>query len=495
MRNLKEFLRDFAGRRVLVVGDLMLDIYTTGTCRRLAPEVSAPVLNADQHTYYLGGAANLAANVAALGASVSIAGVTGNDTAGRQIREMLVSRGIDVRMLRMADDRTTITKHRFSSGGQTFLRVDEGCELPLDGHHAAHLSANLKQEWPDFDGILLSDYGKGCFVQPVIDQIAACQQDKSLFLAVDSKEAWRFRPLCPSMIKPNFEEAQVLLGREVSKQARITELQATGAELRERTGAEHVFLTLDESGCMVFSGNQLEAVVPALRVQNPQVSGAGDTFTGAAALALICAATPAEAATIGTQAASVVLTKSGTACCAPAELLAAGAPAGKDLAKNAVLALLEQARAAGKRIVFTNGCFDILHSGHVRYLQQAREMGDLLVVGLNRDDSIRRLKGSDRPVNSLSDRMEVLSSLSCVNYVIPFGSLKDDTPCSLIKQVRPDVFVKGGDYKGAVLPEQPLLEQLGAEIAFIPVVSGRSTSAVIKKIAAAQFRNGWATIS
>ncbi|PST82804.1 D-glycero-beta-D-manno-heptose 1-phosphate adenylyltransferase [Pedobacter yulinensis] len=492
MKNLKEYLHNFAGLRLLVIGDVMLDVYVSGSCRRLAPEVSAPVLNAEDREYCLGGAANLAANVAALGATVSIAGVIGDDDAGRRIRAMLNQRGIDTDVLCMDEGRASITKTRFSSGGQTFLRLDEGCELPLDEQTAGHLSQVIAGVWSDYDGVILSDYGKGCLVPAVASKLAALQKYEHKFLAVDSKDATRFRDLRPALLKPNFDEAQALLGRPVTGN-RAAELQAAGRELFDKTGAELIFLTLDEAGCLVFENGRFGTAIPAYPVERPQVSGAGDTFTGAVTLALLSGATPAEAADLAAKAAAVVLKKSGTACCAPGELLSLEAGEEKELSKKAILELLERERAAGKKIVFTNGCFDILHSGHVRYLQQARKLGDVLVVGLNRDDSIRRLKGSDRPVNKLADRLEVLSSLACVDFVIPFGSPKDDTPCALIRLVKPDIFVKGGDYKNAVLPEKAVLDQLGSRIAFIPVVNGRSTSAVIKKIAGTQLKSGWIT--
>jgi D-beta-D-heptose 7-phosphate kinase/D-beta-D-heptose 1-phosphate adenosyltransferase len=224
--------------------------------------------------------------------------------------------------------------------------------------------------------------------------------------------------------------------------------------------------------------------VPARRFHHASVAGAGDTFSAAAALALSAGGSPESAVDLASAAAGVVVEKQGTACCTVSELRQSLSGEGKYVADAKLLASwCDATRKDGRRIVFTNGCFDILHAGHISYLNQARAEGDLLIVGLNSDDSVRRLKGPNRPINPLGDRARVLAALACVDYVVPFAQ---DTPASLIRALRPDVFVKGGDYTEETLPEAPLVHELGGRIAIMPFVDDRSTSRVIARIREAE---------
>jgi D-beta-D-heptose 7-phosphate kinase/D-beta-D-heptose 1-phosphate adenosyltransferase len=274
-----------------------------------------------------------------------------------------------------------------------------------------------------------------------------------------------------------------LLALPYSSDSRADQLKPFGEHFQKRTNASLVALTMDKDGALFFEKGKFVHRGYARHVSNPNVSGAGDTYISALMLALIAGASLTESAELASAAASIAIARPDTAICQANELL--------DMVttNQKYVSLLSQFKqkcrmykGEGKRIVFTNGCFDILHSGHVSYLKQAREMGDILIVGLNTDDSIRRLKGSDRPINSLENRIEVLAALESVDYIVPFGNPRDDTPVSLIRLIKPDVFVKGGDYKAKVLPEEKLLRKIGCKIEFLPFVYNQSTTQIINRV-------------
>jgi D-beta-D-heptose 7-phosphate kinase/D-beta-D-heptose 1-phosphate adenosyltransferase len=285
------------------------------------------------------------------------------------------------------------------------------------------------------------------------------------------------------LLKPNYEEAIRLLSLPYAHQARIEQLKPYGSHFQQKTNASLIALTLDEDGALFFQDGQFVHHSPAPKVNEPHVSGAGDTFVAALLLSLVSGAMLPVAAEIAAAAASIAISRKDTAVCTDKELAEQFGRGDKIIHMTSQLKdRCRQLSAEGKRVIFTNGCFDILHSGHVNYLRQAREMGDVLIVGLNNDESIRRLKGKERPVNTLDNRIEVLSALACVDYVVPFGSIRDDSPVNLIKIIHPDVFVKGGDYKHKHLSEEKLLRRIGCQIAFIPFVYNQSTTKLISKV-------------
>jgi D-beta-D-heptose 7-phosphate kinase/D-beta-D-heptose 1-phosphate adenosyltransferase len=260
-------------------------------------------------------------------------------------------------------------------------------------------------------------------------------------------------------------------------------LKPYGTHFFRKTNAALIALTLDQDGALFFENGKFVHRNYAPKVKDPNVSGAGDTFISALLLSLISGAAVPIAGEVAATAANIAINKQDTAICHDHELVNMLTAGEKSInMMNQLKQKCRQHRIEGKRIVFTNGCFDILHSGHVNYLRQAREMGDLLIVGINNDQSIKRLKGKDRPINSLENRIEVISALECVDYVVPFGSLNDDTPVNLIKLIRPDVFVKGGDYKNKHLPEERLLKRIGCQIAFVAFVYNQSTTQIINKV-------------
>ena len=478
----------FKDLTVMVVGDIILDVYLDGNSTRLSPEAPVPVVDVSQERYFMGGAANVAVNVRALGARVLFCSVLGRDSAGRRVIRRLNALGIDTQAVVCDPGRTTIVKERVMSAGQLLARFDKGSEDPLDKAAEQSLAGMLRTAYERCDAILIADYNKGVLTPGIIHEIGRLHAAKPAFMAVDSRRLGQFRELHPSVVKPNYREAVSLLGLpEVTD--RIPQLRKHAGKLCRATGASLSVVTLDADGAAILSSGKMLCHRYPPPVVRPQVVGAGDTFISAMTLALVSNAKSKEALKIALAAASISVSKEDTACCSELELRSFFAHERKFIPSLTVLAeVCELYRRQGRRIVFTNGCFDILHSGHVSYLKKASRLGDVMIVGVNTDDSIRRLKGEDRPINPMADRIEVLGSLEVVHHIVSFGEAGDDTPVELIKVVRPDVFVKGGDYAEKVLPEARFVEQFGGRVELVPFLADHSTTGVIRRIrrAAAQ---------
>ncbi len=478
----KDLITKFLQPTVLVIGDLMLDVYLKGVSSRLTPEAPVPVVDIASRSTSLGGGANTAVNTRYLGAQVTFCSVSGKDEDGSKATALLETAGITPRVLQCAD-RQTIVKTRVMAAHQLLTRFDSGTETPVTGDTERAFIRLLQQEFPKHDAIIIADYCKGLITPAVIAALQTLNRRHKKFIAVDSRRLECFKSLSPSLVKPNYHEAVQLLGLHVQQHCRAQQINNLGADIYSRTGAAITAVTLDEEGAVIFDGNQPVYYCGAQPVTTPNVSGAGDAYISAFTLACLSGADLAAAAELAATAAAVAISKEHTACCTHEELSAYLSVNDKYITDPAQLEpVAAMYRAQGKKIVFTNGCFDILHSGHVNYLARARELGHVLMVGINTDESIRRIKGSDRPINTLHDRMEVLAALGAVNHIIPFGSPEDDTPVPLIRLIQPHVFAKGGDYTKDDLPEAGLVEQLGGEVILLPLLPGRSTSMIIHRI-------------
>jgi len=476
-------IKKFGKFKILVIGDFILDVYLSGTCTRLAPEASVPVVDINARQYCLGGAANAAANLSALGAKVFFCTVAGQDSAYEIAGRLLKDSGISTDFIACSPERETLVKTRIKSTSHTLVRFDEGIQGAIESDLETQLIHNLHVAYHQCDAVLVADYDKGTLSATVITELKKLKLQQDKFIAVDSKRLAAFSALAPDLIKPNYEEAIKLLNIPYSKDSRAEQLKPFGKHFQQKTNASVIALTIDNDGTLCFDQGDFIQHVPAPKVTSPSVSGAGDTFVSACMLALQAGAGIPAALQIATAAAGIAIAKQETAICGRHELINSLTADEKVILQLTILKRkCEGFRKEGKRIVFTNGCFDILHSGHVSYLQQAKAMGDVLVVGLNTDESIRRLKGKGRPVNTLENRLNVLSALGCIDHVVPFGGLKDDTPAQLLKLIRPDLFVKGADYKDKHLPEGKLLGRMGCKIAFLPYVFNQSTTEIIARI-------------
>jgi D-beta-D-heptose 7-phosphate kinase / D-beta-D-heptose 1-phosphate adenosyltransferase len=472
----------FAGLNVLVIGDVMLDRYLEGTTGRLCQEAPVPVVEVSSRRDQPGGAANSAANAASLGARVSLLSAIGDDAEGTDLLRSLDEGGIAGETVLVEPGRRTLVKQRVFVGRHLLVRLDQGSTGPVLEDTEARMIGAMESLWRGCDAVVVSDYGYGVVTPRVLARLADLQREAPRVLVVDSRRLERFRDVRPTAVKPNYQEALRLLDAADPGVAsdRAEWMTAQGPRILQRTGARIAAVTLDTEGALVFERDHPPYRTYAKPRRHAQAAGAGDTFAAALALALAAGAETPAAADLASTAAAVVVQQDGTSSCEAAELRERVSSARKALAGFDELATcLESYRRRGRRIVFTNGCFDILHRGHVSYLSRAKALGDILVVGVNSDASIRRLKGPERPINALEDRVQVLAALSCVDHVIPF---EEDTPHAVIGVARPDVFVKGGDYTRATLPEAGLVESLGGVVEILSFVADRSTTDIIARI-------------
>ncbi|MEW9872053.1 D-glycero-beta-D-manno-heptose 1-phosphate adenylyltransferase [Arthrobacter sp. HS15c] len=488
-RALSEWLpRRLAAERpaITVIGDVMLDGWWSGTIERLCREAPAPVVDVAARDFAPGGAANTAMNLAALGARVAVAGIIGTDDAGTTLRRKLQDAGIDVRHLLAHPQMVTTTKIRISSGGQVMLRIDDSAtSVPAEA--LAALAAVVRAAVDHQDAVLVCDYGTGVLAGPVRAAIieALGQAESRPLTVVDAHDPRPWAPLRPDLATPNAQEAGRLLGLRLPEGPdRVTAVTRHRDALCAATGARAVVVTLDRDGTVLFPADGGTHRTWARPAAEKQASGAGDTFVAALTLAHSAGLPLTASLDLAQAAADVVVHQPGTSVCSTAQL-------GRYLASFADTALgieelaleLEAHRSQGQRIVLTNGCFDVLHKGHTRYLNQAKQLGDVLVVALNSDASVRRLKGPDRPINTEADRAAVVAALSCVDYVTVF-----DTPTAspLIRRFRPEVYAKGGDYTPEMLEETGAVEECGGRVAILDYVAERSTSAVVNRIRAGE---------
>lgn len=461
-----------AGVTVLVIGDGMLDVYEKGDVTRLAPEGPVPVVNRLAIEDRPGGAANVAAAVAALGARSLVVSVVGDDEEGRRLIAALDDAGVDTDGIVVEEGRTTLTKRRIVGDGRLLARVDTG-----DGHVPGVQTEQavldrLASLAPLADIVVVSDYRYGVISDGVLDWLAACASE--LPVVVDSKRLGRMSRLRPVAATSNYGEFLEALG-ETPKADRVEHLRSLAGRVVAVAGAAAAAVTLDLEGVVLVEGDESVIHLPAAgRAVDP--CGAGDAFTATMAVALAAGGSAADAARLGVRAAGVVAAKPGTAVCTRDEL----DPSPKWCPTvDDVLARLAARRRAGETVVLTNGCFDLVHAGHLASLDAAARLGDILVVAVNSDDSVRRLKGPDRPVRPFHDRVAVLSGLEVVDYVV---TLDDDTPLSLLDRVRPDVYCKGGDYQGRLLAESELVASWGGRVEVTLYVEARSTTEMVERI-------------
>ncbi|QEC52862.1 D-beta-D-heptose 7-phosphate kinase/D-beta-D-heptose 1-phosphate adenosyltransferase [Anseongella ginsenosidimutans] len=476
----RKIIEKFRPFRVLVAGDAILDMYIKGSSSRLCREAPAPVINVQDQEYNCGGAANTAINLAGLGAETWFLTVTGNDEHGKMLEKSLQSTGVHTNLIIRTEERTTVAKKRIMAGESILLRTDEGDTGPVSPGIQAALNEKLSQVLSSMDAVILSDYGGGVITGLLIEAIRRLRRPGTP-LIVDSKDLRRFKALRPTMVKPNYEETVGLLNLSaVQDDSRIAQVRSRGKKLLDLTHAECVAATMDACGAFLFEKGRPPYRVPCIPRNNNKAIGAGDTFIGAYTMAYCSGADPRIAMEIASAAAAIVLRKGDTGSCSEIELTSYFRENPKYLLNLADLEKKTgELKKANKRIVFTNGCFDILHRGHVSLLNRAKELGDVLVVGLNSDTSIKRLKGNERPINSLEDRIAVLAGLSSVDYLVSF---EEDSPLEILEILKADVFVKGKTYTVDRLPEASVVHALGGEVKILPLALRFSTTGLIEKI-------------
>jgi len=468
-------LPDLSNGNITVIGDVMLDRFWSGVSRRVSPEAPVPVVNINGQEDRAGGAGNVAVNLAELGVSVSLVGLCGDDDHARALRACVEAAGVRWNVMPCAAD--TIVKLRVLSRNQQLLRMD--FEETLVEYANDLFVGYAQQHLADADLVVFSDYAKGT-LQFVQSMLSHCRElGKPTLVDPKGQDFERYRGA--TLITPNLSELEAVVGRCASE----AEMIEKANDLRASLDIDAILVTRSEAGMTLIEGDKPAQHFSASAREVFDVTGAGDTVIAVMAGCLSAGLSLSEATHFANHGAGVVVAKLGTASVSPDELQSAAATADSShedsvVAEGDLVEALETLRAAGKRIVMTNGCFDLIHPGHVRYLQQASALGDVLIVAVNDDDSVRRLKGESRPLNTVEDRMAVLAALSGVDYVVPFT---EDTPERLIALLAPDVLVKGGDYSVEQIAGHESVLERGGEVRILDFVTGHSTSDLISRMA------------
>jgi D-beta-D-heptose 7-phosphate kinase/D-beta-D-heptose 1-phosphate adenosyltransferase len=479
--DLRAALERGRGARVLVVGDLMLDEYVWGSVERVSPEAPVQVLDWVSHHDGLGGAANVAQNLVALGCEVWLAGVVGDDDKGARLRHILAEQGAHVDDVLTDAQRPTTTKLRVMAGSQQILRIDREFRHRLSDELQQTLIERIAARLPQVDGVICSDYAKGVLTREVLSATRRNAQTHGRQVLADPKGTDYTRYLGFDIVTPNRKELEAAAGIGAVTDDEI--VHAGTKVLNEIRGAA-LLVTRGKDGMSLLRSERPPVHIPTAAREVFDVTGAGDTVIAAFAMALFRGADMEAAAQLANRAAGLEVAKLGAAPVGYRELAQEleGGPhyeGTKILPAADLVRVVSRARGQGKRVVFTNGCFDILHVGHIELLRRSRALGDLLVVGINSDDSVRRLKGEKRPLIGQNERAHVLAALDSVDLVGVFG---EDTPLALIDALRPDVLVKGGDYSLDEVVGREQVEAWGGRVELVPVVEGFSTTDLVRRI-------------
>ncbi len=479
---LAAIVRGFHTARILVIGDVILDRYVTGTVHRLSPEAPIPVLRPASDRCTPGGAANVALNIATLAGQAILVGVIGNDTAGNEVERLVnTTAGITSALVRIAN-RPTTCKTRFMTGSHQLLRLDEETNAPLDAAGVAAIMAAVERNLDAADVIVLSDYAKGVLCDDVLDAILARATRAGKLVIADPKRPDFAAYRGAAILTPNEHEVRVATRIEADHDA---EADRAGRVALEATGGEAVLVTRSAKGLTLVCRDQDALHIPTRAREVADVSGAGDTLVAALAVALGAGAALPEAAMLANATAGLSVSKQGTATVSRQELL--DALHLHDLvATDRKVASLQEAveqiadwHRRGLKVGFANGCFDLIHPGHVRLLSEARAACDKLIVALNTDASVKRLKGPARPLQNEMARATVMASMAPVDLVILFD---EDTPLEMIQALRPDILVKGSDYTVDQVVGGDLVQAWGGKVVLVTLREGHSTTGTIRRM-------------
>lgn len=476
-----ELVEGLGRPHVLIVGDLILDRYISGAVERISPEAPIPVLAARHDELRLGGAGNVCANLRSMDARVELISVVGDDALGRRMVSMLAELEISTAGVEVERERQTTEKTRLVSGVNQMLRVDWEETRPLEPESLERLLARLPASIAAADAVILSDYGKGLLTREVIAAVVKAARGAGVPVLVDPKGSDYTRYRGATLVTPNRKEAEEALGRSLGQ---LTDLPDAGDALMAVAELDAVVITLGPEGIYWRTKGGEDSRTPTEAKKVFDVVGAGDTVIAHIALGLGAGLDLGAAVELANHAAGIVVGRAGAAAVTRAELLAAvgrrRVGGGKILGSEGgeLEAQIAEWKSEGRRVVFTNGCFDVLHAGHVEYLRYARSCGDRLIVGLNDDASVSRLKGPTRPVNPLGDRKLVLAALEMVDAVVDFA---EDTPKEIIERVTPDVLVKGEDWRDKGVVGSEWVEKHGGRVVLAPLLEGRSTTAILAK--------------
>lgn len=465
---------NFSSARILVVGDVMLDQYWSGDTVRVSPEAPVPVVRVKKNQGRAGGAANVAMNAAALGAKVGMVGIIGQDEAGDALDQLLLEAGVECHWVRDAQQ-PTIRKLRIVSRQQQLIRLDFE-ESPAD-HLAQAVVMQVAARLADYDVLVISDYAKGClaYVRDMIE--LARDMGKQVFVDPKGRDFSLYRGA--TLVKPNLSEFCAVVGSVHGDEA----IAQAGMHLVQELNLQALLVTRSEAGMTLCQQGGAAMHIPTKAQEVFDVTGAGDTAMATLAVAVAAGNSLPMAVRLANEASGIVVRKLGTSVVTLAELDTALHPPAHtgSIAKQAdeLTHWVRQAQARGEQVVMTNGCFDLLHPGHIRYLQEAKAMGDRLIVAVNSDASVKRLKGEGRPVNTIDTRLEMLAALESVDWVVAFD---EDTPEALICQVKPNILVKGGDYQPHQIAGAECVWQSGGQVKVLKFWQGHSSTQLIEKM-------------
>lgn len=470
---------DSINKKILVLGDVMLDRYYFGEVRRISPEAPVPVVRVQALKDSLGGAANVAHNLARLGYAAALGGICGNDENGKRLCRLLAAKGIDYSGV-VTDSRPTVTKLRIIGAHQQMLRLDFEKAGPVNNHTLKYLKLwTLDQLNSGAEGVIISDYAKGVCVPGLCSFVISECRQRDIPVVIDPKGPGWDKYSGATFITPNLQELSEALSAGVANEDAA--LEKYGREARQKFGVDNLLVTRSEKGMSLINSIHT-AHIPARAREVFDVTGAGDTVTAVLAAALAGGLGPVDAAQLANAAAGLVVGKVGTYAVSRNELWTAvyqimngSGPERKLCSTEDAVKMAEKWRKQGQKLVFTNGCFDILHAGHVVCLEKARRLGDRLIVGLNTDASVRRIKGPPRPIVPERDRAKLLAALEFVDLVVLFN---EDTPLELIRAIKPHILVKGGDYR----ENDVVGREYAGMVKIIPCEKGYSTSELIKRV-------------
>ena len=461
---------------ILVIGDLMVDHYLWGTCDRISPEAPVQIIDIQNETKVLGGAGNVISNLLSLGADVGVLSVVGDDSVAEEVKYLIDATDAKSFLI-LQKGRKTSKKSRIMASKSQVVRYDHESKNNISFESTDKVYAKLQQIVNGYDLILLSDYGKGVLTNDLTQRIIKIATLNNKKVIVDPKGKSYAKYAGAYFLTPNKKEAEVATGIKIDSE---DSLRDALKELQKIANLEMSVITLSEDGIAVLK-DKVVTVKPTVAKEVFDVTGAGDTVLASLGYALAMTEDIFAALEFANLAAGVVVGKLGSATVTLDEIEDYKATLHKssiDLHIKTVKEIKKVAkrlRKQNKKIIFTNGCFDILHKGHVSYLNNAKSLGDILIVGLNSDDSVKRLKGENRPINNHDDRAYILSALECVDYVVIFD---EDTPYELIERVKPDILVKGADYEG----KEVVGSDIAKETVLIDFVEGKSTTSTIEKI-------------
>jgi D-beta-D-heptose 7-phosphate kinase/D-beta-D-heptose 1-phosphate adenosyltransferase len=470
-------MQNNSNERILVVGDLMIDHYLWGNCNRISPEAPVQVVDIKSETTVLGGAGNVVNNLRALGANVTVMSVVGEDEVADELAIMLDKLGVESFLLRDKNRKTT-KKSRIIASHQQVVRYDKESKNEIDIECEKSLIYKIFETINQYDLIILSDYGKGVLTYNLVEKIICATSGTNLKVIVDPKGEDYSKYKGAYLLTPNKNEAQMATGIEIVDDLSLLEALK---KLKDSANLDIPMITLSEDGIAILADNNKIIKKPTVAREVYDVTGAGDTVIASLGYCLAKNMSIESSMEFANLAAGVVVGKLGSATATLEEIEEYKSTLHKSSIESHIKTLseiektVERLRKVGKKIVFTNGCFDILHRGHVSYLDVAKSFGDVLILGLNSDESVKRLKGVNRPINNQEDRGFILAALESVDYVVNFS---ENTPYELIKIIQPDILVKGADYEG----KEVVGSDIAKEVRLVTFIDGKSTTSTIEKI-------------